>query len=187
MQPVKIVIRDMPNSPALEDHIRKKAEKLAQYYNRINTFQVVIEIPQKHKRNGKLFNVRIDLTVPGRELVVNRKLDQDVYVAIRDAFHALLRQLETYSRKRRGDVKSHDDANYGYVTKLFPNEGYGFIQSLDGNELYFSTTNVTHPSFSDLTIGDAVQFIGITGDEGWQAHRVTKEKKTNLIEEIDTL
>jgi ribosomal subunit interface protein len=95
MQPVKIVIRDMPNSPALEDHIRKKADKLSQFYDRINAFQIVIEIPQKHKRNGKLFNVRIDMTVPGKELVVNRKLDQDVYVAIRDAFDALLRKLET--------------------------------------------------------------------------------------------
>lgn len=185
MQPVKIVIRDMPNSPAIESHIRKKAEKLAQFYNRINTFQVVIDIPQKHKRNGKLFSVRIDLTVPGRELVVNRKLDQDVYVAIRDAFDALLRQLETYACKRRGEVKNHDAANYGHVTKLFPQEGYGFIQSVDGNELYFSATNVTYPNFDSLAIGDAVQFLGITGDEGWQAHRVTKENKPNLIEEID--
>jgi ribosomal subunit interface protein len=187
MQPVKIVIRDMPNSPALESHIRKKAEKLAQFYNRINTFQVVVDIPQKHKHNGKMFNVRIDLTVPGRELVVNRNLDQDVYVAIRDAFHALLRQLETYVRKRRGEVKSHDHANYGHVTKLFPDEGYGFIQSVDGNELYFSYTNVTHPTFDNLIIGDAVQFIGVTSNEGWQAHRITKEKKNNLTEEIDSL
>ena len=187
MQPVKIVIRDMASSPALEDHIRKKAEKLSQYCDRINAFQVVIEIPQKHKRNGRLFNVRIDLTVPGRELVVNRKLDQDVYVAIRDAFQALLRQLEAYSCKRRGDVKTHDNANYGHITKLFPDEGYGFIQSQDGNELYFSTTNVTHPTFSDLSIGDAVQFLGISGDEGWQAHRVTKERKNNLSEELANL
>ncbi len=186
MQAIKIVIRDMQSSPALEENIRKRAEKVTQYCDRINTFQVVIDVPQKHKHNGKLFCVRIDLTVPGRELVVNRKLDQDVYVAVRDAFHALIRQLEAYSSKRRGDVKRHDHANYGHVTKLFPEEGYGFIQSLDGNELYFSTTNVTHPTFQDLSIGDAVQFLGISSTEGWQAHRVTKEKNHHTMETSDT-
>ncbi|MES2216917.1 MAG: ribosome-associated translation inhibitor RaiA [Pseudomonadota bacterium] len=185
MQPVKIVIRDVENSPALEEHLRRKAEKLSHYYNHINNIHIVVEVPQKHKRNGKLFNVRIDLSVPGKELVVNRKLDEDVYVAVRDAFDALLRQLETYSRKRRGDIKNHDNANFGHVTRIFPQEGYGFILSLDGNELYFSNTNVTHPSFEQLVIGDPVQFLGITGPEGWQAHRVTKEKKSTMAEELD--
>lgn len=185
MSPVKIVIRDIENSPALEQHLRKKAQKLSHYYNRIQDIHIVVEMPQKHKRNGKLFNVRIDLAVPGKELVVNRKLDEDVYVAVRDAFDALLRQLETYARKRRGDVKTHDNANFGHVTRIFPNDGYGFIQSLDGNELYFSVTNVTHPGFDQLVIGDAVQFLGITGPEGMQAHRVTKEKKNNMVDELD--
>ena len=185
MRPVKIVIRDVENSPALEDHIRRKADKLGQFYNRIHNIHIVVEVPQKHKRNGKLFNVRIDMSVPGKELVVNRKLDEDVYIAVRDAFEALIRQLETYTRKRRGEVKNHDSANYGHITKLFPEEGYGFIQSLDGNELYFSTTNVTHPCFEQLMIGDVVQFLGINGSEGWQAHRVTKERRTNFVEELE--
>lgn len=184
MQPVKIVIRDMPNSPALEDHVRHKVEKLSQFYHGINSIHVAIEVPQKHKRQGKLFRVRIDMTVPGRELVVNRKLDQDVYVAIRDAFAALLRQLESYARIRRGDVKNHESANFGYVSKMFPDEGYGFIQSIDGDEFYFSMTNVSYPSYDQLFIGDMVQFIGATGSEGKQAHRVTKEKKTNMVEEL---
>lgn len=185
MQPVKIVIRDMPSSPALEDHIRKKAQKLAQYYHRINTVQVVVDVPQKHKRQGKLFNVRIDLTVPGKELVANRKLDEDVYIAIRDAFAALIRQLECYARKRRGDVKAHvhDSENYGYIKKLFSDDGYGFIEGIDGNEFYFNNTSVAHPSFEKLEIGDIVQFVGMTGDDGLQAFRITKEKKNNLQEE----
>ncbi len=184
MQPVKIVIRDMPSSPALEDHIRRKVEKLTQFYDRINSIHVAIEIPQKHKRQGKLFRVRLDLMVPGKELVVNKKLDEDVYVAIRDAFAALIRQLESYARIRRGDVKNHEGENLGYVSKLFPDEGYGFIQSVDGDEFYFSIANVSFPTYEQLMIGDMVQFIGASGSEGKQAHRVTKEKKTNLVEEL---
>lgn len=189
MRHVKIAIRDMPTSPALEEHIRHKAQKLSQFYNRIQSFHVVVEIPQKHKRNGKLYNVRIEVTVPGKELVVNRKLDEDVYIAVRDAFDALLRQLETYVRKRQDSVQrhAHDQANYGHITKLFPEEGYGFIQSLDGVELYFNVENVAAPSFNELMIGDPVQFLGITGTSGWQAHRVTKERRSTLIEDLDTL
>lgn len=179
MRPVQIVVRDIPSSSALEDHIRRKAEKLSHYYNRINHIQVAVEMPQKHKHQGKLFNVRISITVPGKELVVNKKLDEDVYIAIRDAFNAVLRQLECYARKKRGDIKKHDDANYGHISKLFPREGYGFIQSIDGNELYFSVTNVTHPNFEQLEIGDTVQFLGTTSDEGMQAHRVTVKTNGN--------
>jgi len=68
---------------------------------------VVVEMPQRHKHQGKLHSVRIDLTVPGAELVANHTQHEDVYVAIRDAFDAMSRQLEDYARKQRGEVKTH--------------------------------------------------------------------------------
>lgn len=183
MQPVQITIRDLPASTALEDHIRKKAQKLSQYCRRINSCRIVITIPQKHKHHGKLYCVRIDLTVPGKEIAVNRKMDEDVYVAIRDAFRASERKLETYERKRRGDVKNHENVSRGYVKKLFHDEGYGFIEGTDGTEYYFSTTNVTYPDFKKLELGDIVEFLGIPSSEGAQAHRITKEKGNEWIEQ----
>lgn len=182
MLPVQITVRDMSSSPALEDHLRKKANKLTQYYDRINSCKIVIHIPQKHKHQGKLFSVCIDLSVPGKELVVNRKLDEDVYIAIRDAFHAVQRQLESYAKKRRGDVKSHELLMHGVVKKKFENDGYGFIQGIDGSEYYFSPTNVTNPNFAQLGLGDTVQFIGVPQSEGMQAHRVTRVKHNGLDE-----
>lgn len=173
MLPVQITVRDMPNSPALEDHLNKKAQKLNQYYDRINSCKIVIYIPQKHKHQGKLFSVCIDLSVPGKELIVNRKLDEDVYVAIRDAFHAVQRQLESYARKRRGDVKTHEELMRGVVKKKFEDDGYGFIEGPDGSEYYFSPSNVSSPGFGKLQLGDKVQFIGVPQSEGMQAHRVT--------------
>ena len=179
MLPVQITIRDVPNSTALEDHIRKRAEKLNHFYQRIHTCKIVIDFFQKSKHQGKLYNVRIDLTLPGKELVVNRKKDEDVYVAIRDAFKALERQLESFVHQRRGDVKSHEAVDRGSITKLFGEEEYGFIQGIDGNEYYFNLENVAHPTFSDLRIGDSVQFIGVTSGEGRQAKRVTKDRHNN--------
>ena len=179
MLPVQVTIRDMHVSPALEDHIRKKASKLNRFYDRISSCRIVVELPQKHKQQGKLFNVRIDITVPGKELVVTHKYDEDIYIAIRDAFEAIERQLEDHSHKRKGNVKTHEELVKGNIVRLMPNEGYGFIEGLDGNEYYFSLTNVRHPKFQQLLIGDYVHFIPVVFAEGRQAHHVVREKNHN--------
>lgn len=111
--PLQITFRDIPHSPAVEDRIRKKVEKLELLYERIMGCRVVVESVQKHQHQGKLFNVRIDITVPGAELVVNRHPHEDVYVSMRDAFDAAGRQLEDYARQQRGDVKTHGNTSRG--------------------------------------------------------------------------
>jgi ribosomal subunit interface protein len=105
--PMQITIRDIDHSEALEAHIRDKAKKLDEFFNHIMSCRVVVEMPHKHHRQGKQFNVRIDIGVPGSEIVVNRDHAEDVYVALRDAFDAAKRQLEEYARKIRGDIKTH--------------------------------------------------------------------------------
>jgi ribosome-associated translation inhibitor RaiA len=85
--------------------------ELEKVFDRITSCRVMIEAPHQHQRKGRLFHVRVDLTVPGGELLVRRDpaehhAHKDVYVAIRDAFDAAVRQLEDHARKLRGDVKS---------------------------------------------------------------------------------
>ncbi|MDE2342491.1 MAG: HPF/RaiA family ribosome-associated protein, partial [Betaproteobacteria bacterium] len=134
--------------------------------------RVTVGIIQKHKHQGKLFNVRVDLTVPGSEIVVNRDKAEDVHVAIRDAFDAARRQLEQYSRRIRGDVKTHEPEARGKVARLFPEQGYGFIEKDDGTELYFHRYNCVHPAFDQLQVGDGVRFLEEAGSDGLQANRV---------------
>lgn len=105
--PLQITLKDMPQSDAVESRIREKADKLSRFHDKIISCRVVVESPQRHRHQGKLYSVHIDLSVPGAELVANRAQDEDVYVAIRDAFDAIIRQLEDFSRRQRGDVKSH--------------------------------------------------------------------------------
>jgi len=111
--PLEITFRHMEPSPAVEARIREKAEKLGRFYESVMGLRVVVEAPHEHKSQGKLFHVRIDLTVPGGELVVSRghhhqsQAHEDVYVALRDAFDVAKRRLEEYSRQQRGDVKAH--------------------------------------------------------------------------------
>lgn len=110
---LQITFRGLPQSDALETRIREKAEKLERHYGRITSCHVVVDSPHKHQHKGSPYNVRIDLAVPGAELVINRDPSgkdehTDVYIAVRDAFKAAERQLENYAAIRRGNVKHHD-------------------------------------------------------------------------------
>lgn len=103
----------MQSSDAVEAEVRDRAAKLEQFFDRITSCRVVVELPHQHHRKGKLYQVRIDITVPGREIAVTHEGPQnhaheDVYVAIRDAFNAAGRRLEDYARQRRGKVKRHE-------------------------------------------------------------------------------
>jgi len=174
--PVQITFRDIAKSEAVETAIREKAERLERFSERIMSCKVMVGMIQKHKHQGKLFNIRIDLTVPGAEIVVNRDKAEDIYVAIRDAFDAVKRKLEEQVRRIRGDVKLHEVEAHGRVARLFAEEGYGFIATPDGGELYFHLYNCVHPDFDQLKIGDEVVFLEEMGGEGLQANRVSRGK-----------
>jgi ribosomal subunit interface protein len=99
--PIQITVREMEHSPALDENIRSKATKLEQCFSPITSCRVVVEAPQKRRHHGGKFTVKLDITVPEQVIVVNHVQDEDVYVALRDAFDAAKRQLEDYARARR--------------------------------------------------------------------------------------
>lgn len=173
---LQITTRDIPHSDALESHIREKAAKLEKFYPHIISCRIVIELPHKHHHQGRLYDVHIDITVPGGELVVNRVANADVYVAVRDAFDAAKRQLEDYGRKQHGDTKTHAPVLHGKIVRLVSNEGYGFIETADGRELYFHRDNLAGHDFDRLTTGEDVQFLQDIGSEGYQAKRISTGK-----------
>jgi ribosomal subunit interface protein len=96
---------------SIEAVVREKAAKLDRFFERIVGCDVTVEAPHRHHHKGKLYKVRIDIGMPGNDVHVNQEgpknqAHEDVYVAIRDAFDAAVRQLEDHARKLRGDVKS---------------------------------------------------------------------------------
>ena len=106
--PLQITFRGLLRSDALEARIREKADRLQDFHARITSCRVVVEEQHRHKRQGKQFTVRVDIRVPGNEIVVDRDHDEDVYVALRDAFDAARRKLEDFARESRGEVKRHE-------------------------------------------------------------------------------
>ena len=170
--PLQITTRNVSISETANADIREKAAKLDSFYDRIIGCRVTVEAPHRHQQKGIHYNVRIDLTVPGAELVVKREPNEDIYVAIRDAFDAARRQLEDFARRQRGEVKTREAAPHARVSKLFPERGYGFLEAQDGREVYFHRNSVLNGGFDRLEVGMEVRFSEEEGEEGPQASTV---------------
>lgn len=104
--PLQITFRHMAASPAVETRIRERAEALERFFGRIVSCRVLVECRHPRPHQGRLYRIRIDLKIPGRELVVGRDpaahhAHEDIYVAIRDAFDAARRGLEERARLAR--------------------------------------------------------------------------------------
>jgi ribosomal subunit interface protein len=176
----------MEPSDAIETSVKKRAEKLEQFHNHIMACRVTIEAPHKHQHKGKLYNVRVDVTVPEGELVATRAPNQhhaheDVYVAIRDSFNAVRRQLDQHLERRRKRVKNHDAGSFGRIVELFPHMDYGTIVTPDAREIYFHRNSLVTGELEELTPGVTVRFVEEAGDEGPQASSVVIEGKHHRV------
>ena len=195
MLPTTITFRNLVPSGIVEEWIREEAAKLDEFYSHIVGCRVVVELPSRRQKWGVLHHVRIDLTVPGGELVVNREPSlhssiqriqgnrvvkhleiraphRELRQAIDDAFKAMGRRLQDYACRQRGDVKRHEPTPRARVGKLFPTDGYGFLETPGGREIYFHKNSVLEEGFEHLKIGTAVKFVEEEGEKGPQASTV---------------
>jgi ribosomal subunit interface protein len=184
--PLQITFHNMEPSEAVEARIREKAANLDQFAKDIMSCRVIVEAPHKHHHKGNIYAVKVDITLPGKEIVADRNPPQDhshedVYVAIRDAFNAARRQLEDYVRKRRAKVKTHETLPHGYIKELFPEQDYGIIDTQDGRDVYFHRNSVIDADFDKLNVGDSVHFSEEMGAEGPQATTVHLEGKHHAV------
>ncbi len=130
--PLQIVARDFPLSEAAEAEVREKVGKLERFCHQILHCRVALEGAVQHHRRGGPYKVRIDLTVPGAEPVASH---------------------EDYVRRRRGEVKGHATPPHAWASRLFPEEGYGFLETPNGREIYFYQNSVLESGFDHLKFG----------------------------------
>ncbi len=110
--PVQITFRGLDVSPAVDEYVRKRVGKLTTFSDRITRCRVAVEAPPHHHKHGGKYHVRVELNVPGADLVVARRADdhlghQDVYAVVDDAFDNAGRVLQDHVRRQRGDTKVH--------------------------------------------------------------------------------
>jgi ribosomal subunit interface protein len=175
--PLQITFQNMDPSPAIEARVTEWANRLERFGNRIVGCTVAIEAPHSHHHKGKTYKVRVDLSVPGRDVHVTRNPDEhhaheDVYVAIRDAFNAASRQLEDHVRRMRGDVKTHEAPLQGKVVRLYGEDKYGYIENAAFGEVYFHANSVVNDAFETLRINSPVRF-SLADEEGLEGPRAS--------------
>jgi ribosomal subunit interface protein len=111
---LQLTFRDFPASEAIRTHVQKHADKLLAHADRTVALKVALESPHHHHQHGNSYRVRIEIVVPGSEIVISpRDGDRghaDLYAAIDDAFGDAERRLREHARIQRGDVKSHSQA-----------------------------------------------------------------------------
>jgi cold shock CspA family protein len=175
--PLLIWFHNLPHSAATERAIQEAATRLEDLHSRIVSCRVVVDQPHRHHQEGNLLQVRIDLKLPGGELVVKRETadtqaNGDLRLAVHEAFEELQRQLDAFLGRRRGFVKTHQAQSHARVVRLFPEEGYGFLETFDGRELFFHRNSVLNGGFNRLDVGTEVRFVEELGDKGPQASTV---------------
>jgi cold shock CspA family protein/ribosome-associated translation inhibitor RaiA len=186
--PVQITFRNLASVPAVEALIRERADALERYCGRIIGCRVVVEESTRRPHQGKLYHLRVDLAVPGREIVVTREpsehhAHEDILVAVRDAFDAARRQLEDYTRTARGDIKTHETPSHGHIARLFRAQGYGFIRSSEGDDIYMHRNAVLGKGFDALVEGEDVRYSvqDGEGEKGPQASTVIPVGKHHTV------
>ena len=170
--PLEVSARDVRINDETEELIRDKASKLNRFYDQIIGCRVKVDVPHRSQRRGTLYSVRIDITVPGGEVIVKREPDQDLHVAIVNSFETAQRRVKEYAEKQRGAVKTHSEKPVARVIRLFPEQGYGFLVTPEGREVYFHENAVLDGKFQALNVGTEVTFIEKSGDKGAQASSV---------------
>lgn len=170
--PLELSVRRATLSPKIEADLHARVDKLERFYHRITRCRIAVEGPSNHHQEGGPWRVRIDIAVPGNELVADKE-SATLPTAIQEAFVAAERQVEEFARIRRGEVKTNVTPPEGTVLRIFPEEGFGFLAGEDGRELYFHRNAVLEPGFESLAVGARVRYAEEQGFEGPQASTVS--------------
>lgn len=179
----EITYRNVEKTAAIDSLVQEKMDKLETVCNYISSCHIAIEKIHDRPSGGSPYRVRIDITVPpGQEIVAESNPGETVqYVevdtVIRDAFKMAQRQVRELARQQRESDKARDnnqaDDTMGLVTKLFREQGYGFIKTIDdAQDIYFHRNSVLHDDFDRIEIGTGVRFFATEGDKGLQASTV---------------
>lgn len=177
--PLEISFRDVPKTKTVENLIHEKVNKLEQVCDHITGCRIAVERPHNNVKTGNEFRVRLDITVPpGHEIVINKEpgkndMHNSLTTVIRDAFDAARKQLQKISAIQRRETKTHPEQEVGaIVSKVYPEDGYGFLRTINGREIYFHKNSLLNVEFKDIKEGKGVRFFEEEGEKGPQASTV---------------
>ncbi len=174
--PVEIDFQGVEPDAPLRAGIERRIGELETRFGRVTSCRVVLKGPGGRHKTGGLYEVNIQLVLPGgRTVNVGRTPSVDerhsnIDFAINDAFKRTRRRLQDKARRLQGQVKASEGPPIGTVIRL--QDDYGFLESADGREIYFHRNSVLNNTFDRLTTGTRVAFAEVAGEKGPQASTV---------------
>ncbi|SDC01947.1 HPF/RaiA family ribosome-associated protein [Ruegeria marina] len=179
--PIELSFQHVEPSEEIKALVHEKAEQLEKFSDRITSCHVYIRAPHKSQRKGNLYEVTIEVRVPGNELVVRHDQNdvaehEHLRVAVRDAFAAMAIELKRWKNQIEGNVKTHDGMLQGKIVEIRHDEGFGQIITTDNRMIYFHRNSVVDGSFDELQPRDTVELVVQTGESpiGPQASTVRR-------------
>ena len=160
----EIAYRNVDPTPAMEEQILRGLAQLEKIHPRITSCRIMVEIPHPRHVRGNLHRVRLDVTVPGREVVVSRdpparRRREEATTAIREAFTLARGKLRDLREQEAGPPRVPEGPLRGRIITLDDVEGLGFLRTPEGDELYFHRTGVPGGRFEELAVGTEVRFV----------------------------
>jgi len=184
--PPEIVFEGLPTTSQIKDAIDVHLAELERRWGRITACRVVLKGPGQRHRKGGLYEVHIRLALPeGREVNVTRtppadERHSDLTFAIDDAFKHARRQLQDQVRRIQGHIKDHQNSATATVVRIDPSGEFGFLETGDGQEIYFHRHSVIGRGASRLQVGSRVTYVEEPGEKGPQATTVKVIGKHSL-------
>jgi cold shock CspA family protein/ribosome-associated translation inhibitor RaiA len=187
--PAQIIFKDIPRYESIEQRIEVLTKKLDTFCDQIMSCRVVVAVPHQHHVQGNPYSIRIEMTVPGKEIIATAEPAEqsgidDVNLAINEAFDSAKRQLQDYMRRRRRQTKLHNKKPIGVISSLNFDEQYGYISTSEGEKIYFHANSIINGDFHKLTLGSLVSFEQEDGDQGAQASSIILKKKAALLSKM---
>jgi cold shock CspA family protein len=175
----EVIFKDIDRSTWVEEMVAGHLAHLEKFSQDITRCRVTIAREQGSQRKGNRYSVMVEARLPRHHDLAVKKQKQVVDMqtqlpaVINEAFGALEKQLKKTAALRRREEKLHNGQPHGTVEKVFEEDGYGFIRTVEDNrQFYFHRNSVLHDDFERLTVGTEVRFTAELGEEGPQASSV---------------
>lgn len=174
--PLELSFRNVERTEELEALIRRKVARLEKLCDYMTSCRIAVERPHKRERGPGPYHVRIDIGIPGGYEIVARRDPSgpeanDLRTVVQKTFDVAERRLRAHVERQHGEVKHHDEPR-AFVKRIFPDDGYGFLRTTDGLEIYFHRNAVAGDDFDRLAVGTEVRYVMTMGEEGPQATTV---------------
>lgn len=175
----QVIFKDVDRSQWVEQYVAERVQHLEKFSDEITSCHVTLSQEQGSQRKGNRYSVMVEVRVPRQhDLAVKkqkeiRDMQTQLPALINQAFGAIEKQLKKTVELRRHEEKTANGKPHAVVEKVFGDEGYGFIRTVeDDRQFYFHRNSVLHDDFARLTVGTEVSFVPGEGEKGPQASSV---------------